>query len=347
MLPLRLRLFGAKPALKPETPSGMEKLPAELYAQLLQYTTPTGAVLLSLTCKKLWSQVNLYAEDVLYQARRCAELSETIQFLTLLEKDNRGLILCTACLKLHQRRDVVCYVLRSLNKFFTPGRKCSDALGTVKVGKLYAGESVTREAVELILRAASLGPRYGLSVKELNLEQSWEAFGIGRISVNLTSEARAVIAAPGIPCLVLKTTQKAEIDLRRPIDNQIESSKIVGCNHETTSERRHIAAALEEVAVFTASQETVESSREYRCAGCPTDMRVLASKHGKEVFARLQVQTWRDLGPRGDHGSQQWQAQSAVWKSKNFDRTQNGYLFGVQWLGSVYDTAKQSDSGQE
>ena len=54
-----------------DTRSGLEKLPPELYAQLLRHMKPTHGVLLSLICNKLWSQVSLQAKDVLYRVRRC------------------------------------------------------------------------------------------------------------------------------------------------------------------------------------------------------------------------------------------------------------------------------------
>ena len=166
-----------------DTRSGLEKLPPELYSLLLYFMEPSHAVLLSLTCKQLWGQMKLHTKDVLYQLHRCTKLRRTIEFLTLVEKDNASQILCTACLKWHYRLDDWIRS-RITNTYYRSSRKCSTALGSFHIGSAHSTGTLPREAVGLILRAPSGKPEYDLPIELLNIQDAWKESGVDRIVVS-------------------------------------------------------------------------------------------------------------------------------------------------------------------
>ena len=324
--------------------SAIERLPAETYVNLLDQMPPTSAVLLSLTCKTFWSRVRLTKSDILHDVRRRSSLDDTNEFLTLLEKDNPSYVMCTICPTLHDRfnkritREVT-WLTRD-SRFATVPRKCAEAAGLLSVGgseKLYSEipEFVfQRELFELVLRAATNGPQYGLAINELKRALHWEAFSCCRLRVNLDTEA-ALIHRDESLYLFLKGTYTVDIDLRRPLQEQVKSSGVRGCTHDLTYVRARIESVL-----IAVDYERGEDERQLRfvvrCASCPSDIVIDALKPRGEYFAHLNVSTYRDLGPRAVHGGDQYRRQVGAVKER-FDR--NEYVFGNESLEGMYRTA--------
>ena len=152
---------------------------------------PRYGVLLSLTCKKLWSMVSLKSNRVLHDLRRCEHLAARIDFLDLLEKDSPRLIRCTVCMVLHKRQpDKV----KLSPRYFWDERKCAKASGSVGLGDAQfmasAHIGLSRETAELVLRAHSHSAEYGLPTSILRLRSEGYAYGEIRTLVNFECEGR-------------------------------------------------------------------------------------------------------------------------------------------------------------
>ena len=141
------------------------------------------------------------------------------------------------------------------------------------------------------------------------------------------------------PSLLLKTAYMTEIDLRRPVRDQVTISDIKVCNHSTAGEQDQMTEALQEVN-FPGRASTATT---YSCAACPADMHFYAEKQSGEVFATLVLRTWRDLDPRQRHSLRPWHAQTSSCPHYSFDRARNGYAFGSLWLGDVFKKAEQQE----
>lgn len=311
---------------------------------LVRKKSPVEGVLLSLTCKSVWSQVKLQSTDVLYKLKRCLSLDQTIYFLRMLEKDSSRYIVCTACLRLHTRKkneDQFVY-FGSITK---PIRPCSSEIGvTTMQGKSLNFLRVHREAVELILRAAALGPKYGPSLAILKRSRGWDVFSVTHFKVKFNSVGAIARSRDGVDHLLLKGDYSFEVDLRRPLMDQISDASIGGCQHNPLNQKKSIVRAIE------AAQASIRSdpfSALCYCPWCPTDVLYEVTRIPEEVFAKVDISVIRDLGPRGDHRSRIWESQAyevmcgrlSDRQTGPFDRNAN-YTFHTESLHDVWEEAE-------
>lgn len=124
-----------------------------------------------------------------------------MDFLRLLEKDNPRYVLCTLCLKLHSRlsRELEHQYLVDAKHFQTP-RECGESKGSLHVGESLDPKVVQRETVELILRAASLGPKFGLSIDAVASNKKCDAYSeAGRVTVTCETRGARSLATDDQP----------------------------------------------------------------------------------------------------------------------------------------------------
>ena len=321
----------------------LERLPPELYMKIIRNINPTEGILLSLTCKTLWARATLQSTDVLYKLKRCSPLDQTTHFLRMLEKDRSRYVACTLCLKLHFRLPDELQKLIQIGLFFNTPRGCSQELGVVKtLGPITSRLQISREALELVLRSGALGADYGLVLGFLRKAFDWEVFSETHLKVHMESAA-SIVPVPGQDDsdghLFLKITYSVEVDLRRDVFSQIKAAKIGGCGHVSSSsaEARYMKWIIDR-AVAAPTNSDVLAAVQSPC--CPTDMFVKASYKPTEVFVRVDVTAFRDLGPRGDHKMEIWRRQVASDLDQVYDRSMI-YTFGNQPLQLLYERAQK------
>ena len=324
--------------------SHIERLPAELYVELLDYMEPRYGVLLSLTCKKLWSMVSLKSNSVLHDLRRCEPLAARIDFLDLLEKDSPRLIRCTVCMALHKRKPDE----GKLRQRYSPyERKCAKASGTVGLGDAHfmttAHIGLSRETAELVLRAHSHSAGYGLPTSILRLKSEGYAYGEIRTLVNFECEGRIYSNGMTMPRLLVRTRYRIEVDTEWNIAPQIKSTEVQSCGHNNDQERSTIIATVSNVVKYTdegKASPSYNASSFHRCSLCPTDMEVVACRVPGECFISVIVEAWRDLGGRGKHTESEWQRQSTSYiASDDPFRRATPYALGQRSLKEVFDAA--------
>lgn len=313
----------------------VERLPPELYMYLAQNMNPVEAVLLNLTCKTLWAQVKLHSGDVLRKLKRSISRDQTLHFLQMLEKDSTRYIVCTVCLSLHYRKKKES-ILVNISTYSDSGRRCNGRLGAV-IMRHDAPDSlyVHREAVELVLRAAALGPEHGPSLDILKSSRTWDVFSDTHFKVKFRSDGVIWRGKDDDDRLLLKTEYSFEVDLRLPVSEQISASSVQACQHDDHKQLRFVVKAIEHP---KSPLKSGKSERFRGCAYCPTDMLVQVARIPDEKFATVEFSVFRDVGPRGDHRSKTWQAQSYTLLGSGgfqtpapFDRTA-GYPFGMTKL---------------
>ena len=324
----------------------IEKLPAELYVQLLGYMQPRYGVLLSLTCKKLWSMVSLKSNQVLHDLKRCEHLSARIEFLDLLEKDSMKSVRCTVCMVLHRRsyREDTLF-----QRYGGNDRPCARASGSVGLGDTHSWTpnplGVSREGAELLLRGYLHGAEYGLPVSKLRQETKGYAYGEIRTSVNFEPEGRIHSEHKSDPRLVVRTKYRIEVHVERKLDPQIRAAEAKGCGHHAGAERDIIVGTVRNVIRDTDEVNVSKSYNvvaAYRCPSCPTDMEAVAHRIPGECFVSVTVEAWRDLGGRGDHTESGWQRQCVgyISASEPFSRgPQFDYVLGERSLKEVFDVS--------
>ena len=218
------------PDLKPvNSLSNMERLPAELYMALLQHVTPTDGVLLSLTCKSLWAQVTLQSNDVLDKLKRTSSLDEILHFLKLLEKDDSSYTMCTFCFRLHSRSRHEHTTLIQTRESITKRRPCSEQLGVLRLTGPYECRLVIyREAVDLLLRAATLGAEFGLQLDCMRQSFEREVYSTARMDIRFKCNAVTVPVPESeqSPHLFIETAYTVELDLRRSLYAQVKGAEI-------------------------------------------------------------------------------------------------------------------------
>ena len=303
--------ISAEPCV-PKLASILERFPPELYLKIIRNMNPAEGILLSLTCKTLWARAILQSTDVLDKLNRCSPLDQNVHFLRMLEKDRSHYVVCTLCLRLHFRHPCEIHLLIQIGPFFEASRPCSKEMGVFKTLGTVRRLHISREGLELVLRAGVLGSDYGLRLECLQRAMDWEVFAEAHLKVHMESAAK-IVKVPGPHDsdrhLFLKTAYTVEMDLRRDVFGQIEAAKIGACGHnrrngEEASHikqiiRRAVRAPTHSDAVFTA---------QFSC--CPTDMIVQAIYKPTEVFVKVKLAVYRDLGPRGDHNMEIWRRQS-------------------------------------
>ena len=336
------------PLVTPDSRSDIEKLPPGLYAHLLNRLTPPEGVLLSLTCKQLWSQVTLRSSDVLHRMKRCSSLDDVKYLLTRIERDNSSLILCSVCLRLHKRLIDEQDAFLNRKEVFHTGRNCTDSSGAVELGPIHYRYKVYREAVESILRAASLGGEFDLHSDALKHSAQWKAWSKCPVSVSWECECLVIESDGDLPNLFVCTKYQTEIDLRRPISEEIQAGEIRGCGHKDLDEKRLMRNLLREAerthdTEAREGRDTTEPQSPLRnyhqCPRCPTDMEASVKKKPGEVFAMLTVTAWRDPGTSGDHMATQWLQQVCYYSSDDFSR-HPAYAYGSEKLKDVYEKHK-------
>ena len=241
---------GSAKAVDHRASSSIENLPPELYVAILQELKPTHGIILSLTCKQLWRQVVSTPYDALHKARRCSKLSDRIEFLLLLEKDKPGYIICTMCMKLHKRINNESTVLVRDRDTWRRPRHCTSR--GLNVGGYRNHVTIDREAVELILRAASLGPAYGLDSSTLTRKIQYKTCSTSDISLEVSFDTEAMVVGHPLdigPSLFLRTRYRVDIDLERSLDKQVEATDVKVCEHMYGGRRLEAINVLQEVAL--------------------------------------------------------------------------------------------------
>ena len=341
-------------ALQVAQGSHIQRLPAELYVELLDYMEPRYGVLLSLTCKKLWSMVSLKSNRVLHDLRRCEHLAARIDSLDLLEKDSPRHVRCTVCMVLHKRQPKE----GSLSlRFDSAERKCAEASGYVGLGDSRflrpAHMHLSREAAELMLRANSRGVEYGLSTSILGFASKGYAYGEirtlvkfecrGRIYTEGTAYTSSGIARASTPHLLLRTKYQIEVDTEWNIKPQVESTQVKSCGHNEDRERNIIISTVADLIKNTNGSNTsptYNANAFYQCPLCPTDMEVTASKVPGECFISVTIEAWRDMGGRGKHTDIEWKRQTSTYLGSACPfRRETQYALGQRSLKEVFDAA--------
>ena len=307
---------------------------------LVRKMSPVEGVLLSLTCKALWARVTLQSTDVLHKVQRCLSLDETMHFLRMLEKDNCRYVICTACLKLHRRMKDETKFVRADWGYSYGLRPCTDELGSLAMkNKSPNCLQIPREIVELLLRRAALGRDFGPSLNILYTSYAWDVWSVTHFRVTFCSDAIILRGRDHHDHLLLKTSYSFEVDLRRPIGEQVKDSSAAACQHKTDDQHKIIAQAIKHPEKFLES-ENVRTL--WTCSHCPTDMLVEVSEIPGEVFSTINISIIRDAGSRGDHRSSIWGSQSYQilgrhsHRTVSFDRNVN-YPFGNQALHALWD----------
>ncbi len=310
---------------------------------LIRRMSPVEGVLLSLGCRSLWAQVTLQSTDVLRKLNCCLPLDQTMHFLRMLEKDGSRHVICTACLRLHRWKIESRFVQLGAISFHV--RPCSSELGEILMN-MQAGTElhIQRDAVELVLRAASSGPGHGLPLDVLRTSASWEVFGATLFKMHFWSDGLVWRNKDHDDRLLLKTEYNIEVDLRRPLNDQVMASRVGSCQHDAYGQQRFVVTSINK---FETDQQSDQSRALRCCPHCPTDMLVQVSKIPGEVFVTIDVSAIRDVGSRGDHRARTWQAQSydAGRSSCNvgrehFDRSAP-YPFGQRSLHIVWEEAEE------
>ena len=311
---------------------------------MVRKMSPVEGALLSLTCKALWARVTLQSTDILHNLQRCLRLDQTMHFLRMLEKDNCRYVICTACLKIHRR-------MKEESSFVRVGwggtyglRTCSDELGSVAMETNSADcLRIHREVVELLLRRATLGPEYGPSLDILLTSYVWDVWSVTHFKVMFSSAGNILRGRDHDDHLLLKTTYNFEVDLRRPVTEQVKDSSAGACHHDTPEQQKLIAKAV---------KSPNRSMALWTCSQCPTDMLVDISEIPGEVFSTINISVIRDAGSRGDHRLDIWRSQSYQilgrhsHRTSSFDRAAN-YAFGNRALHGLWDEAGKLGEAEE
>ena len=267
------------------------------------------------------------------------DFKDRLEFLMLLERDDPSRTVCTLCMVLHQRIRKESEDLVKVG-FATPYRPCGDSRGQLKIGHgCIQSLAIDREAVELILRAADCGEKFGLPTNVLRKSFKWEKYARCRkLYPTLSMQARIIIRASS-KHLFLRTKYRVEIDTGRSIEDQVRESHVAGCGQDNATEQSGMVRVLNAVYGGRASTPILCAETSYQCRFCPSDMVLEACMIGEEVFAELTVIAYRDLGPRGDHLAPHWQHQINHFRGPDFSRTNGVYLFGSERLEKIYEEA--------
>ena len=299
---------------------------------------PVQGIMLSLTYKTLWSRASTNSADVLYRARRCASLSDTVELLSLLENDLPSYIVCIVCNTLH-RRHTTDEANMLVRRYYTSRRYCSAANRCLIIAQDPWTIEIEREAVDLALRAQSKGTKYGIKIDVFKQHRQWSAYSICKNTVNIDMEALPILDPQGGHLhLFLKTTQAIDVDLRRPLDTQMSQCKLCSCPHAKARDKEGAVTNLKKLE--SPGHHSAKST--FKCQYCPTDVVIEASRNGDEIFGCLTLTTYRDLGARGGHTNREWLHLCELdYSEREFQRNGGKYVFGEKSLRKVYDDAKK------
>ena len=265
-----------------------------------------------------------------------------------------GHLFCSVCEKFEERRCAAVEVsLLRMSAYSGLEPNCQKAQGAVVVGQggtvaLY----IRRRLLDSILRAATLGPEYGVSAAVLDQQLSWRAYGRNILEVNLELSGR--IIRPGRqaePHLLIQVQQAFEIDLYLSAADQIRDSQINTCAHDPVRDGDIVVYAYSRaVNMWCEDSASLNfTSDEFTCGCCPTNIQVQVNRDSPQcAFAKVVVTCWRDLGPRGVNNTNIWEYQIGAISDFDFPRlpSQRVYLpepyaFGTRSLKGLFESAGQ------
>ena len=329
--------------------SHLERLPPELYIELLDSMDPKDGILLSLTCRKLWSMASPKSRSLLSDLKRRQCLSNRIEFLNLLERDDPKYIRCSVCMKLHVRLDNEIGLLALTYRIKRP---CANTSGIMELGSECPGGgscpmTLPREAVELVLRSFDQGPGYGIPVSRLRASAVRKAYKVTMVSTTFNCEGRVHVpkrspltSVGGEPRLMMRTKYQMEVDLEQSIRAQVEGAELMGCGHQKSLEQDAITNTVNNV--MGDIPQTIHLTTLHKCRYCPTDMEITVRRMPEEYLASVAVEAWRDLGGRGYHARGEWKHQTSgpyLSQMTPFDRSL-GYALGTRPLKEVFAVAQ-------
>jgi hypothetical protein len=151
----------------------------------------------------------------------------------LMERDLPGHVLCTVCEKFESRlsgdfeKDLTKYSLLSSKWNGMEELACVQAKGMLTIDSTFKnGLHVRRQHLDLLLRSATLGTKFGLPISILSQTRSHRMYGENALNVKLDLSARVVKSPDGQDHLFIRTQQSFEIDLHVDALKQIKPSEI-------------------------------------------------------------------------------------------------------------------------
>ena len=134
-----------------------------------------------------------------------------------------------------------------------------------------------------------------MSADEIKHLSQWKAYDAVPVVVQWDCEAQAAHTDElELPSLLVRTNYEMDIDLRRPIREQVVTGESRACGHVAKDERAPMLELLQmiqayhEAGVETGKDRTSSSSsRYYQCRRFPTDMEVTIDKNPGEALLCL------------------------------------------------------------
>ncbi len=251
--------------------------PNELVLSVASFLDKASQLLLSLSCRRFRILLNSRLDLTLH------DRVTKVQFLKVLELDYPEYLTCRYCAVLYPWRGgepawCLCFGNYS----------CEDTIASVSRYMLAGPKncrSITREVVDLILRAHDFGPSYGLPLSFLNRSD------VDRYGISRTREARIVNGQ-----LIHSSRAEVEAESNQEIASMARHlDRMDPCLHlwwNVGNERQS-----EAVQSSATSMRTSEEVKRIKCSYCETDHEICVTNLAKNR-TRIVLNIWRNYGRR-------------------------------------------------
>jgi len=264
---------------------------------------PVAVVCLSLTCRLFWYRLVSTRRDggplFTISERRDSEdeggkeESERLSFLSLIERDLPGHVMCYKCQILHRRSRYE----RSWDRFKRSWRPCQEYRHKILVCGIWY---VSHEYLRLILKAHDISPKHGLPLSTLAFK--------GYIDHN-KPWAKLVDISPYIinHQLFLRVEYPIPINLEAEPRDQLREIQASPCSHLWDANREHFLSQINQARSIARDNQKIDTIYEWyempRCQLCATYARSRIEfdsiyRSGSQHLCTLRVRIWKNLGER-------------------------------------------------
>lgn len=261
-------------------------LPNELILAITGFLDQESRLLLSLSCRRLRVLLDSHLDLAL------DDRATKVRFLQILELDHPEYLTCRYCGLLYNWRK------REFSKYGCPRARPHQSVDVLVsyAQAILAGDrrciSVSREVVDLILRAHEHGPQKCLPVSFLN------RCGHSRDGVSGTSEARLVDGQ-----LILGSRIEVEVESGQGVVTMMNRLMIqFFCIHSTATlgiaDKTWQTFEQEALANMTMAGPGTETFKAFKCCFCETDHDMQVKKNVADGTIRIIVHVWRNYGRR-------------------------------------------------
>lgn len=253
----------------------------EIFQHITSFLAPSDSTCLSLTCTGLWS---LVAENTIqaFAQKDAYWLGQRTELLLNLAKDSADMIICDACLKLHQLH--YGRALTVSNQWIRP--TCHHLASYVSICQHF---SVTLEMLELVLKLQdNLECTSARSPDPLGHTCTWRTSGSGSAEVALSVTSKVFERE-----LYLRLVYDVDIKLNVRKNFSVPSMRGKGCLHAGMWLKRKCACALQHA--MMSEFPCASCFKAQRCRYCLTHFVVSANKTSGSNL-HLQVRAYRYLG---------------------------------------------------